>query len=68
LVHASDDGAVSPENSLRYYAALVEKKVPASLHIFAEGGHGFGSGKHLTSPVSNWLDLAVEWLAYHDFL
>lgn len=66
LVHASDDRVVLPENSLRYYSALVENGTPVSLHIFAEGGHGFASGKHFAGPTSNWVDLMVEWLrSYH---
>ncbi|MEO0732997.1 MAG: alpha/beta hydrolase [Bacteroidota bacterium] len=68
LVHASNDKGVVPENSLRYYSALVKHGVPASMHIFATGGHGFGSGKDSDGPVRNWLDLAVEWLAWRGFL
>ena len=44
LVHASDDGSVPVENSLRYYEALIKFKVPVEMHIFQEGGHGFGLG------------------------
>lgn len=67
LVHASDDRVVLPENSLRYYSALVENETPVSLHIFAEGGHGFASGKHFAGPTSNWVDLMVEWLRSFHF-
>ena len=31
-----------PENSLLYYRALMDNRVPASLHIYPKGGHGFG--------------------------
>ncbi|MEL7159726.1 MAG: alpha/beta hydrolase [Bacteroidota bacterium] len=68
LVHASNDKGVVPENSLRYYSALVKHEVPASMHIFATGGHGFGSGKDSAGPVQNWLDLAVEWLTWRGIL
>lgn len=67
LVHASDDGAVPPENALRYYCALVEKGVPASMHIFAEGGHGFASGKQFDGPVRGWVDLMIAWLRGYGF-
>lgn len=67
LVHASDDRVVLPENSLRYYSALVENGTPVSMHIFAEGGHGFASGKHFAGPTSNWVDLMVEWLQSYKF-
>lgn len=62
LAHASDDKVVPPENALRYYRALVGNKVPASLHIYANGGHGFGSGKDSAGPVRDWLDRALDWL------
>lgn len=68
LVHAGDDGAVPVENSLRYYQALLANEVPASLHVYATGGHGFGSAKQLTSPVSEWLTVAKQWLRGYDFI
>ena len=63
LVHASDDRAVLPENSLRYYARLVEHGVPADLRIYATGGHGFGSARERTTPVSGWLEEVTKWLS-----
>ncbi len=68
LIHAANDKAVVPENAIRYFTALQRLEVPVSLHLFAEGGHGFGSGKHVDGPVSNWLDLAVDWLRHHRFI
>lgn len=68
LVHASDDGAVPVENSLRYYKALLANDVPASLHVYATGGHGFGSGKQLETPVREWLTVARDWLRGYDFI
>lgn len=41
LVHAEDDTAVPVENSLIFYKALRDKKVPASMHLYPTGGHGF---------------------------
>ena len=41
LVQAEDD-PVKVENSLLYYAALKQAKVPAEMHLFAKGGHGYG--------------------------
>ncbi len=38
---AGDDQAVTPENSLLYYRALMDNRVPASLHIYPEGGTRF---------------------------
>ena len=61
LVHAGDDQAVPVENSLLFYAALRIHAVPAALHVFPKGGHGFG----LSSPergAHQWPDLCVDWL------
>ncbi|MFK8162453.1 MAG: alpha/beta hydrolase [Lewinella sp.] len=68
LVHASTDKVVPVDNSLRYYRALVEHDVPASLHIYDAGGHGFGSGRQMNTPVREWLMVATEWLRGHGFV
>jgi acetyl esterase/lipase len=62
LVLADDDAAVLPENSIRYYQALKRAGVPAELHIFAHGGHGFGIRKAAGLPVGNWPNLAWAWM------
>lgn len=66
LIHATDDGAVPVENSLEYYAALRQNKVPAALHIFEQGGHGFGLSKPETQLY--WQSLCEQWLKLHDLI
>lgn len=66
LVLASDDKTVKPENSIRYYQALLANKVPAELHAFQNGGHGFGT--HLLEGTDNWMDLLKTWLIHNHFL
>lgn len=61
LVHAHNDRAVSPENSIAFYLALRKAKITAELHIYAEGGHGFGI-RQLGLPVSSWKDRWLEWM------
>ena len=61
LVHALDDPAVPPENSLRMLAALRRASVPAEAHLFQRGGHGFGLGTP-GLPNGTWLDLFDRWL------
>ncbi|MDA6070359.1 alpha/beta hydrolase [Flavobacterium sp. AC] len=60
LVHASDDQTVMPENSINYYLALKNNGVPAELHIYEKGGHGFGLGVKDTSKF--WTRDCEEWL------
>lgn len=42
ILHSSDDTVVPVSNSLNYYKALVDAGVPASMHIYPVGGHGWG--------------------------
>jgi pectinesterase len=60
LVQAADDGAVPVENSLRYYEACVKNKVPAEMHLYPKGGHGFGMYNKTTDD--NWLERLKNWL------
>lgn len=59
LVQAEDD-PVHEENSLVYFQALKEAKVPAELHIFAQGGHGYGL-RPTNLPITHWPVLAETW-------
>jgi acetyl esterase/lipase len=66
LVHATDDKAVIPENSINYYLALKKNGVSAELHLYENGGHGFGLGVKDTSK--NWTNDCVEWLKANGYL
>jgi acetyl esterase/lipase len=61
LVHAGDDGLVPVANSLMLYEALRAMDRPAELHVFAEGGHGFGVRAPATLPVSHWPELLTAF-------
>jgi len=67
LVLADDDSGVPPRNSVEFYLALKENSVPAEMHIFAEGGHGFGITKH-NQPADQWPDLFYNWLKAIDII
>ena len=60
LVHAGDDGAVPVENSIRYYQACIQYKVPAEMHLYPKGGHGFGMYNKTTTD--NWMERLQNWL------
>lgn len=66
LVHTSDD-PVKDENSLRYYSALRAVEVPAELHLFARGGHGYAM-RRPELPVGVWPDLLLLWMKDNDFI
>lgn len=61
LILADDDKTVVPQNSVDFYLALKKNNIPAEMHIFQEGGHGFGMTKK-NLPVDQWPDLFCNWL------
>lgn len=60
LVQTQDDG-IRVENALFYYLALKQAKVPAEMHLYAEGGHGYGL-RATERPVTGWPRLAEQWM------
>jgi len=67
LIHATDDLVVPVENSINYYMALLEHDVPAEMHIYETGGHGFGLAEG-QEHLSTWLDEFRLWLASRDLI
>lgn len=65
LVHATDDKSVPVENSINYYLALKKNKVPAEMHLYEKGGHGFGLGKEDTSQF--WTKDCEFWLKMNNY-
>jgi len=61
LVMAENDYTAHVENALIYFQALKDAKVPAELHLFTQGGHGFGM-RPTDLPISHWGSLAETWL------
>jgi acetyl esterase/lipase len=62
LVAADDDPLVNPaDNAGRFFAALRAAKVPAELHIYSSGGHGFGILKTGKTSAA-WTEALVAWL------
>ncbi len=66
LVHATDDKAVPVENSLLYYKALKKSDVSAEIHIYKDGGHGFGMGNTVTNK--QWPAALKYWLEANEIL
>ncbi len=66
LVHASDDDAVNPKNSLTFYEALLNNKVPAELHIYQNGGHGFGL--NIKNTDEKWFNRCKSWMKANGWL
>ena len=60
IVQAEDD-PVHVENAVVYFLALKNAKVPAELHIYAKGGHGYGL-RRTELPVTTWPQAVETWL------
>ncbi len=61
IMHSSDDGSVPVTNSVNYYLALVAHHVPAALHIYPVGGHGWGFRDNFTYK-REWTGELEKWL------
>ncbi len=61
LVHTDEDKVVFPENSVLFYLALRRAGVPAEMHIYEKGRHGFGLAPD--DPVlSTWPQHCIAWM------
>jgi acetyl esterase/lipase len=67
LVHTWEDKGVPAENSISFYLALRKAKVPAEMHLFLKGPHGFGLGQKL-GGASAWPKLCEKWMEESGFL
>jgi acetyl esterase/lipase len=61
LLQAEDDHVDGVKQSLVYYAALKNAGVPAEMHLYAEGGHGFGL-RRTKLAIMEWPALVERWL------
>lgn len=62
LTHTGDDDKVPVENSIRFYQGLIKNKVPAEMHLYPKGNHGFIL--HLQpdewmQPLFNWMKKSI---------
>jgi len=60
LVVSTDDNGSAP-GTLVLYQALRAAGVPAELHVYATGGHGYGMRK-MDKPCATWPLRCEEWL------
>ncbi|HEV3386944.1 MAG TPA: alpha/beta hydrolase [Gemmata sp.] len=60
FAHSTDD-PITSENSVALYRSLKKNGVPAELHLYATGGHGYGISK-VPHPCASWPDRAADWM------
>ena len=61
MILSDDDKSVVPRNSVEFYLALKKYDIPAEMHIFKKGWHGYGITKK-NQPADFVPDLCVNWL------
>jgi len=67
LVHTDDDRS-SSLGAVLFYAGLKKHGIPAELHVYGNGGHGYGLRSVKNSQISSWPDNAAHWLGTRGFL
>ncbi len=58
LTHTADDKTVDVSNSILFYLALIKHHVPAEMHLYPKGDHGFV----LDQPTEDWMQPLFVWL------
>lgn len=66
LWHTYEDTAVPPMNSVVFYKAMLENKVPGELHIYEKGRHGVGLAKSIEG-TNQWPATCIAWLKSSGF-
>jgi acetyl esterase/lipase len=66
IIQAEDDKTVPAVNSLYFYEALLRNHVPAELHMYPRGGHGFGL--HNATTQDQWPDRLKNWMDANGWL
>ena len=60
LICASDDPLGLAKGSIDLYASWLNAKKPVALHMYGQGGHGFGMQKQ-GLPSDSWIERFYEW-------
>ena len=61
LVHTDNDRS-SSLGTVLLYAGLKKHGIPAELHVYGNGGHGYGTRPVEGSEISSWTGHAAHWL------
>jgi len=64
LTQTGDDKVVTVENSIRFYEELIRNKVPAEMHLYPKGNHGFV----LSIPTDEWMQPLFSWMKKSGFV
>jgi dipeptidyl aminopeptidase/acylaminoacyl peptidase len=61
IVHAQDDQRVPVQQAIDLYAALCAHHIPAEIHVYEHGKHGFGIEPQ-QGPAEQWTKACLDWM------
>ena len=67
FIAMTEDDTVRVETGLFYYLALKKAGVPAEMHLYPRGGHGYGL-RRTELDVTSWPDRVADWLKSNGWL
>lgn len=68
ILQAADDKGSSPDGAAILFRALLAARVPAEIHVYETGGHGFGMKPQADGTVvGDWPARTLEWLKKRGF-
>lgn len=68
IAQMGDDKGSLAQGSTLLYLELINRKIPAELHIYEKGGHGFGMrSRPGTTGPTDWQQRAIDWLRSREY-
>jgi acetyl esterase/lipase len=68
IAQTADDTASPAKGAVALFSALLDAKVPAELHVYERGGHGYGLRRREQAPgTGDWPARLVDWLGGRGF-
>lgn len=67
IVCASNDGVGLAPGSVDLYRSYLDKGIPAELHMYSRGNHGFGM-KVQGMPADTWIERFYDWAVVEEFI
>lgn len=67
LVATMADKSVPVENTLHFYQALRDAKVPAEMHVYAQGNHGNSLDRQY-GPTAEWPQRLLDWMRFNGWI
>jgi acetyl esterase/lipase len=62
IFHSQDDSGVPVAHSIRFYEALTSAGVPAEMHLYPTGGHGYALSVNKEGTQKGWMDSCIKWI------